>query len=276
MPTVSSLLRYLKMKIASFISVATLILASSAQAAPSSDIKDNKSKLADDPTKVVTKVGVSYANNYDFDDTNVSLSGSLAFDPVRKINFRLNDDASEWRIGGSWLFPVGILNFNFGKNEYTNGATQTNYSVGTFIPLSVFGVEPLGIQLFPMAGYTYNDGESPRCDGVGECAEPGFVGTPSAETGFTMVESAGSSGYVGAFGLKPITKTVTMMGFAAGTYGSANDEGENYKGFFMGAGISYLANKKNSFSLMTFLMDNNTYLDEPDERVIASYTYQFN
>ena len=266
------------MKTAPFISIATLVFASAVHAAPNSDIKDNESKLADDPTKVVTKVGVSYANNYDFDDSNVSLSGSLAFDPARKINVRLNSDASEWRVGGSWLFPVGILNFNFGKNEYTNGATQTNYSVGTFIPMSLFGIEPLGLQLFPMAGYTYNDGESPRCDGnsASACSDVNFVGTPSAENGFYMADSAGSSGYVGAFGLKPLSQEVTLMGFAAGTYGSENDEGENYKGYFLGGGVSYLANKNHSFSLMSFLMDNNTYLDEADKRVIASYTYQFN
>lgn len=83
---------------------------------------DNKSKLADDPTKVITKIGVAYANNYDFNDKNVSLSGSLALDSARKINIRTNSDASEWRAGGSWLAPVGILNFNFGRNEYENGA----------------------------------------------------------------------------------------------------------------------------------------------------------
>lgn len=266
------------MKIAPYLAISSFVLLSSVHAATTSDIKDNESKLADDPTKVITKVGVSYANNYDFDDSNVSFSGSLALDSARKINVRLNSDASEWRVGGSWLFPIGILNFNFGKNEYTNGATQTNYSVGTFIPLSVFGVEPLGIQLFPMAGYTYNDGESPRCDGAvdSNCSETNFVGTPSAENGFYMADSAGSSGYVGAFGLKPLSKEFTLMGFAAGTYGSENDQGENYKGFFAGGGLSYLANKNNSFSLMTFMMDNNTYLDEPDKRVIASYTYQFN
>lgn len=263
------------MKVTQSIAISSLVLASSAFAATGSDIKDNQSKLADDPTKVVTKLGVSYANNYDFDDSNVSISGSLAFDPARKINLRLNSDASEWRVGGSWLFPVGILNFNFGKNEYTNGANQTNYSVGTFIPLSVFGVEPLGIQLFPMAGYTYNDGESPSCRAGAACSEVNFVGTPSADNGFYMADSAGSSGYVGAFGLKPLTQEITLMGFAATTYGSENSEGENYKGFFAGGGVSYLANKNHSFSLMTFMMDNNTYLDDPDKRVIASYTYQF-
>ncbi len=237
---------------------------------------NNKDKLADDPTKVITKIGISYANNYDFDDSNVSFSASLALDEARKINIRINEDVSEWRVGGSWLFSAGIVNFNFGKNEYSNGANQTNYSVGTFIPLSVFGFTPAGILLFPMAGYTYNDGESPHCAEDGVCADNGFTGTPSIENGFYMVESGGSSGYLGAFGLKPLNKHITLIGFTAGTYGSENDEGENYKGYFAGLGGSYTFNKTHSLNLLTFIMDNNTYLDSADKRMMASYTYQFN
>ena len=238
-------------------------------------MKNNNEKLADDPTKVITKFGASYANNYHFEDANVSFSGSFALDEARKINVRLNHDASEWRVGGSWLFPVGIVNFNFGKNEYINGANQTNYSIGTFIPLSFFGIEPMGIQIFPMAGYTYNDGEFPVCRGQGACSGAGFNGDFSAENGFEMMVSTNSSGYVGMFSLKPLTKQITLMGFAAGSYGSENEDGENYKGFFAGIGVGYLISKRHSFSLMTFVMDNNTYLDEPDNRLIASYQYQF-
>ncbi len=265
------------MKITSLISISSLVLVSSAFAASDSggDFKDNKSKLADDPTKVITKFGMSYANNYDFDDSNVSFNGSLALDAARKVSVRLNAEATEWRVGGSWLFPIGILNFNFGKNEYTNGATQTNYSVGSFMPLSYFGIQPAGVQIFPMAGYTYNDGESPRCEEGKACSEINFSGPASAENGFYVSESKGSSGYVGAFALKPLSQEWTVLGFAAGTYGSKNDAGENYKGFFAGIGTSYLLSKKHSFSVMTFMMDNNTYLDEPDQRVMASYTYQF-
>lgn len=257
--------------------VCAALLVSTMANAADGRVKDNKNKLADDPTKVISKIGVSYANNYDFDDSNVAFSGSIAFDQARKLNARINEDASEWRIGGSWLFPVGIVNFNFGKNEYTNGATQNNYSVGTFMPLSYFGIEPLGFQIFPMAGYTYNDGEALACDGeVGsKCSNPDFVGTPSAENGFDMMTSSGSSGYVGAFALKSFTPELTLMSFAAGTYGSKNSEGENYKGAFGGIGLGYLVNKRHSFNLMTFIMNNNTYLDEADKRVMASYQYQF-
>ncbi len=257
--------------------VCTALLASTMAQAAGGQVKENKNKLADDPTKVISKVGVSYANNYDFNDSNLSFSGSIAFDQARKLNVRINDDASEWRIGGSWLFPVGIVNFNFGKNEYTNGANQTNYSVGTFMPLSYFGIEPLGFQIFPMAGYTYNDGESPICDGeVGsKCSNPNFVGTPSPENGFDMMTSSGSSGYVGAFALKSLNQQLTLISFAAGSYGSENSEGENYKGAFGGVGLGYAVNKNQSFNFMTFMKNNKTYLDEADKRVVASYQYQF-
>lgn len=257
--------------------VCAALLVSTMANAADGRVKENKNKLADDPTKVISKIGVSYANNYDFDDPNLSFSGSIAFDQARKLNLRINDDVSEWRIGGSWLFPVGIVNFNFGKNEYTNGANQTNYSVGTFMPLSYFGIEPLGFQIFPMAGYTYNDGEALACDGeVGsKCSNPDFVGNPSPENGFDMMTSSGSSGYVGAFALKSLNQELTLISFAAGSYGSKNSEGENYKGAFGGVGLGYAVNKNHSFNVMTFLMNNNTYLDEADKRVVASYQYQF-
>lgn len=239
--------------------------------------KNNHEKLADDPTKVITKVGLSYANNFDFNDDNVSFSGSLAFDEARKLNVRVNSDASEWRIGGSWLFPMGIVNFNFGKNEYTNGADQTNYSVGSFIPLSYFGIQPGGIQIFPTAGYTYNDGTSPRCtDTDKSCSTSGFNGLPTAENGFSMVNVAGSTAYLGAFALKPLFPKLTLMGVTVGTCGSENDEGKNYKGYFAALGVGYLVEKRHSFNVMTGIMDNNTYLDDPDQRLIFSYTYQFN
>ncbi|WP_372379624.1 hypothetical protein ACBZ91_18515 [Vibrio natriegens] len=235
---------------------------------------DNHEKLADDPTKVITKVGISYANNLDFNDDNVSFSGSLAFDEARKLNVRVNSDASEWRVGGSWLFPMGIVNFNFGKNEYTNGADQTNYSIGSFMPLSYFGIQPAGVQIFPTAGYTYNDGKSPRCtDASKSCST---TGVPTAENGFTMVDVAGSSAYLGAFALKPLSSELTLMGVTVGTYGSENDEGKNYKGYFAALGLGYLVDNRHSFNIISGIMDNNTYLNSPDQRLILSYTYQFN
>ncbi|WP_394172881.1 hypothetical protein [Thalassotalea litorea] len=234
----------------------------------------NDDKLADDPTKVITKFGISYADNYDFNYNNVSFSGSFAFDPVRKINARVNSDASEWRIGGSWLFPFSIINFNFGKNEYSNGANQTNYSIGSFVPLSHFDIAPAGFQIFPMAGYTYNDGEAPVCV-ENQCNSDDITIEATPENGFKMVQSKGGSGYLGAFALKPLTPTWTFMTVVNFSYGSKNAGGENYKGWFGGAGVSFAPNKTHSFSAFTFVMDNNTYLDEADKRFVLSYTFQF-
>ncbi|WP_223271280.1 hypothetical protein [Buttiauxella sp. B2] len=240
-------------------------------------VKANKDKSDDDPTKITTKLGVAWSDSYDMNDSNVAFSGSLALDEARQMTASINSDASEWRVGGSWLFPVGIVNFNFGKNDYPNGASQTNYSVGTFLPLSYFGFEPAGFQIFPMAGYSYNTGDTVVCDGNkhSSCAQPGFGGEPSAENGFNLQETAGSSGYIGAFALKPLTEELRLLNFFGASYGSKNDEGENYKGYFFGLGLGYTFDKHNSISGFTYIQDNNTYLDEAETRFQLSYKYQF-
>jgi len=259
------------------ISVAALILLPTFAVAQTDNIKSNADKLADDPTKVITKVGISYSNTFDFDDQKVSFSGSYALDKARKINVRIDAKTEEWRVGGSWLFPVGIVNFNLGKTDYSSGASQTNYSIGTFVPLSYFGIEPAGIQIFPMAGYTYNDGEYPVCAGDADsaCDTSNFSGTPSSDNGFIMVNSASSSGYLGAFALKPLTPKLTLIGVFAGSYGSKNSEGENYKGIMGGLGMGYSMTQHHSFNFVAFMQNNNTYLDDPFRRVMLSYTYQF-
>ena len=255
-------------------SVLLLMMLSFQSTAEVSTVKTSEEKQDDDPTKVTTKVGISWSDNYDFDDSNVSFSASRAFDEARKVNARVNSDASEWRVGGAWLFPIGIFNFNFGRNEFTNGASQTNYSLGTFIPLSAFGIEPAGFQIFPMAGYTYNTGDEIKCGG-GKCAEPEFNGDLSPENGFVNIDASGSSGYVGVFVLKPLTTNIRLLSFLAGSYGSKNDEGVNYKGYFGGLGVGYSLTKHQSVKVFSFVQDNNTYIDEADKRILAAYTYQF-
>ncbi|EAB4666556.1 hypothetical protein IB591_001254 [Salmonella enterica] len=255
-------------------SVLLLMMLSFQATAEVSTVKTSEDKQDDDPTKVTTKVGISWSDNYDFDDSNVSFSASWAFDEARKLNARVNSDASEWRVGGSWLFPIGIFNFNFGRNEFTNGASQTNYSLGTFIPLSAFGIEPAGFQIFPMAGYTYNTGDEIQCGG-GKCAESEFNGDLSPENGFVNIDASGSSGYVGVFVLKPLTINIRLLSFLAGSYGSKNDEGDNYKGYFGGLGIGYSLTRHQSVKAFSFVQDNNTYIDEADKRILAAYTYQF-
>lgn len=80
------------MKIKPFI-LLSLLFSCGANAAGT--VKPNSEKLADDPTRVVTELGITYSDNYDTNYDSWSLTGSIAFDPVRKINIRLNDDQSE-------------------------------------------------------------------------------------------------------------------------------------------------------------------------------------
>lgn len=240
-------------------------------------VKTNDEKSDDDPTRVTTQVGVSWSDNYDFDDSDVTFSGSLAFDAARKLNAKINSDASEWRVGGSWLFPIGIFNFNIGKNDFSNGASQTNYSIGTFLPLSYYGIEPAGFQLFPMAGYTYNTGDTIECSRQEQdaCSQIGFNGSPTPENGFAPTNISGSSGYLGVFVLKPLSKSFRLMAFTGGSYCSKNDDGENYKGYFGGLGVGYSLSTHHSVKAITYIQDNNTYISDPDKRLLVSYKYQF-
>lgn len=85
-----------------------------------------------------------------------------------------------------------------------------------------------------------------------------------------------SRSYLSAFALKPFIPKLTMMGFTIGSSGSENVVSENYKGYFASLGLGYLVQKCHSFNAIAFMMDNNTHLDSPDERLILSYTYQLN
>jgi len=238
--------------------IPTLVLAETG------NVKKEDEKLAEDPTKVTTKLGVNYANNYDFNDGGVTFSGSLALDPARKINVSINEDASEWRVGGSWLFDIGIVNFNFGRREFTTGAVQDNYSVGTFLPLSYLGFEPFGIQIFPMAGYSYNDGEQACEIASGRCPDDA---RPSLDPNLMLVSNSSHSGYVGAFSLKPITENLTLIMMAGGSLGS-ND----YSGYWFGGGLGYTILKQHSISAFTYKMDNSY---GADSAFGLSYSYTF-
>lgn len=240
-----------------------LTLPLSTIAAENTEGKDKK--LSDDPTRVETKIGINYTDNYDTTDGGASISGSLAFDPVRKINVRVNSDGSEWRIGGSWLFDIGIVNFNFGENEFEDGSTQTNYSLGTFLPLSYFDIEPFGTQLFATAGYTYNDGEQ-KCN-VKSISSPCFGQQPDINDDFILISNESNSAYVGLFALKPLSEKITLQGMLGGGTGS-ND----YRGHWVGIGASYKLSERQSLSLFTFAMDN-TYGAE--EKLGISYKHTF-
>ncbi|MGG7753123.1 hypothetical protein PGN99_04490 [Klebsiella aerogenes] len=65
-----------------------------------------------------------------------------------------------------------------------------------------------------------------------------------------------------------------LLGFAGGSYGSKNDDGDSYKGYFAGVGVGYNLTAHNSVKFMTYVQDNNTYLDEAEKRFLFSWQYQ--
>lgn len=223
-------------------------------------IEQEKSKMAEDPTKVVTQVGVSYGGD------DLTLSGSLSLGPVNKVNAKVNANGEEWRLGGSWLFDVGIVNVNFGKKEFDDGSSQNNYSIGTFMPLSYFGFEPWGTQLFVMGGYTYNDGDVACDTSVQNCGNDFSMDDMSGDIAF--VPSTSSAGYMGVFGLKPINDKWRLLSVAAGSLGS-ND----YHGYMFALGTGYSITKNQSIAAYGFIQDNSY---GQDEQLGISYKYQFN
>lgn len=235
---------------------ATLLLGSSLSWANSQNSKEAQSqKLAEDPTKVVTQIGLGYADE-------LKVSGSLSLDSVKKINASINHDASEWRLGGSWLFELGIVNFSFRKKEFDSGNDQTSYSVGTFIPLSAFGIEPYGWQIFPMAGITYNEGNVVCEVRSNEC---GTVDPFSSD--FVTLETTNTAGYIGAFSIKPLSDRWNLLAFAIGSAGT-----DSYSGYFVGAGVGYSFTQQQSVSTYAYTQDN-TY--GTDSQLGLAYRYQF-
>jgi len=213
-------------------------------------------KHHEDPTKIVTRIGIGY-------NDDVTFSGSIGLDEVRMINASISDDASEWRLGGSWLFDFGIMNFSFNRAEYDDGAYKNNYSVGTFLPLSVFGFTPGGWQIFPMAGYNYNDGE------ILQETSTELVSFNSQNAGdFVLTPNTSHGGYLGAFALKPLNDHFSLITVAGGMMGS-----ESYSGYWAGGGVSYKISANQSFNIFGFISDDNY---GKQEKLGLSYSYQFN
>lgn len=212
-------------------------------------------KHHEDPTNVVTKIGAGY-------NDGLTLSGSIGLDETRMINLGINGDGSEWRIGGSWLFDIGIVNFNFNRIDYDNDVYKNNYSVGTFLPLSIFGFTPGGWQIFPMAGYNYTDGEQ-----LVEQAESTLSFTQLSANDFILTPNSSHGGYLGAFALKPLTEQISIIATSGGMLGS-----NSYSGYWVAAGASYKINKQQSFNVIG-VVSNDDYGKRSEIEV--SYTYQF-
>ncbi len=206
-------------------------------------------KNPDDPTKVVTKLGVGYNDEF-------VLSGSLSLDSVRKINGRINEDGSEWRLGGSWLFNFGIVNFGFSRTEYDGDAYKNSYSVGTFVPLSALGVSTGKWQIFPMAGFNHNEGEN-----YVEGEELTFTND------YVLLPNSSDGGYIGAFVLRPLTEQWTLLSVLSVSKGS-----NSYSGAWGGIGISYRITDKQSMNSFAFVSDDDY---GRVEKISISYTYEF-
>ena len=206
-------------------------------------------KDPNDPTKVITRIGLGYTED-------LTISGSLAIDPARKINAKTNIDASEWRLGGSWLFDFGIVNFNISRSEYDEGGYKNNYSLGTFLPLTALGVDTGKWMVFPMAGVNHTTGET-------------FAPTESntLQDNIVMQQNTSNGGYLGVFAIRPINKHWTALAFTGGGIGS-ND----YSNVWGGGGISYKFNAHNSINLFAFLSDDNF---GQVKKLGFSYTYEF-
>lgn len=204
-------------------------------------------KHHEDPTRIVTKAGFGY-------NGTATVSGSIGLDDARMLSGRVNDEG-EWRIGGSWLFDLGIVNFNFSKTDYDYGSYRNNYSIGTYVPLTYFDFQPGGWLLFPMAGYSYNHGKQATSD------------TDSSDE-FVLIRSASHGGYGGMFGVRPLGHSDwSLMAFGGASVGS-----DSYFSYWYGAGVSYKFSAQAS-------MNTFGYLSEDDfgqvNKLGVSFSYQF-
>lgn len=210
---------------------------------------EGEEKNPEDPTKIVTRLGAGF--NGDF-----TINASWGLDKARMISGFINEDASEWRLGGSWLFDKGIVNFNFKKNQYDDGGESVSYNIGTFVPLSVFGIEPCGWQIFPSAGFNYTEGDI-VLEGPADFPENYFL-VPFDTKGV----------YLGAFALKPVNDQWTLMGGLGGSYGSG--DATNVYG---GAGIGFRINEQQSVNLFYSMSDSSDFGSR--DTLSFSYRYEF-
>ncbi len=207
-----------------------------------------KEKHPEDPTKVITKIGIGYSDKLTF-------SGSFALDRAKKINGNINAEGDEWRIGGSWLFNFGIINFSLGRSKYDNGGTKDNYSVGTFLPLTALGVDTGKWMVFPMAGLNHN-----KTNTITE-------GEPSSLEELTMQQNTSNGGYIGTMVMRPLTEHWTAIGVVGGGLGS-----DSYTNIFAGGGASYKINQQHSFNLFAFASEDDF---GSISKLVINYTYEF-
>ncbi|WP_261837197.1 hypothetical protein [Vibrio ishigakensis] len=224
------------------------------------DIYDNENKHVDDPTRIVTRLGLGSDYNFESEQMGYAITGSIGLSEAQKINARYHPETDEWSLGGSWLFDFGIVNFNFGRSEYEDGSNFNNYNIGTFVPLSVFGIEPNGWQIFPMAGFNYNEGEI-------AIEQQNASSFDSSLNEYVLHPTSSTGGYLGYFSLKPLDDKYTIMSFGGASVGS-ND----YFGYWFGVGAGYKFTPKDSIKLMGIVSDNDY---GSDQKLVVSYSHTF-
>jgi len=207
-------------------------------------------KNPEDPTKIVTRLGAGY-------NGDVTVNGSFGLDKARMISGYSNSDATEWRLGGSWLFEKGIVNFSFKKTQYDSGGDSISYNIGSYIPLKVFGFEPCGWQIFPSFGFNYTEGD------LVASLDPLSPENP------LLIPFDSKGIYLGVFTLKPINDQWTLMIGLGGSYGK--DDTTNIYG---GTGLSYRFTKKQSLNLF-YSLSNSSQFGSNDTLGI-NYRFEFN
>lgn len=201
-------------------------------------------KAPEDPTKIVTKAGLSYADE-------IAASGSLAVGTKFKFNGRATE-SGQWSLGASYLFPVTILTFSAGESELDNGVMQTQYSLGGFASLAELGVRSGRWQLFVPFGYQYTRGEQPVTD-------------VEMQDGLPM--QASSSGYIGLFVLRPLSPRVSFLARATVMRGT-----HDYSGTSAYAGLSWHLSARDTVGLRASYVDNSF---GQKEKLGISYQHEF-
>lgn len=186
-------------------------------------------KHHEDPTKIITRLGAGY-------DGEMQLGGSIGLDKTRQLRAKTTLDGDEWSVGGSWLFEKGIVNLYVNSDEHRN-----SYNIGTYLPLSEFGVDTGKWMVFPMGGASVLN---PKSDGDNSYG-----------------------GYIGAFAIRPISDRLSAVTYLGSTAGS-----NSYYGYWGGAGLSYLIKPKHSLR-STLRFKNDDY--DSDMSVSIAYTIEF-
>ncbi len=220
----------------------------------------SEEKHHEDPTKIITKLGAGY-------NDEATTSVSIGLDETKMVNANTNFDGSEWRVGGSWLFDFGIVNFNFNRVEYDEGSHKNSYSLGSFIPLSIFGFSPGGWQIFPMLGYNYSNGDV-LTEQNSDITLLDGLNYDALTEGNIQISNSNHSGYLGAFAFKPLTEHFSLITVVGGLKGS-----DSYSGYWIGGGISYKINQQQSINVFGFVSDDDY---GKRNQTSISYSYQFN